>query len=103
MKAADPTAPRADGLGTDSSSLVALLREAIEALVRSDAQRLERILCSIDCVSAPVGAELAEARSLRRLLGALLKETHRNLRLLRRSRAAQRREWYGSLTSQFRA
>jgi len=97
-------APSTDALSGDTpsvenDSLVALLREAIEALAKSDAKRLEGILSRAHGVTLPAGTELAEARSLHRLLGALLNETDRNQRLLRRSMAAPGREWYGPAPS----
>ncbi|HEX4020045.1 MAG TPA: hypothetical protein VHX63_02780 [Acidobacteriaceae bacterium] len=64
-----------------------LVQEAIQALTYLDAERLDKLLgeLTIYQISPPSHAELREALPGQRVLGALLRETERNLRLLQRS------------------
>ena len=62
-----------------------LVEEAIEALTALDAARLDALLGELaTCPMQPPSREAAqEAIPAQRVLGALLRETERNLRLLR--------------------
>lgn len=66
-----------------ASTAPELIREAIDALMRADAPRLERLAQQVCTLAVPVGegqrkTALAEQRALARLLSL----TRRNLRLL---------------------
>jgi hypothetical protein len=101
MKTRGSTEQAGEDAGTAETGgvcLLALLRRTLDALVRSDAEELQALLRSIGGMKPASGAaELAEARSLHRVLGALLKETQRTLRLWRRAVGTGSREPYGSL------
>ena len=84
-------------MASEGMPLVPLLRRTIDALTRVDVAELELCLRSTaSMISAPQGEELAEARSLHRLLGALLRETQRNLRLVRRAANVRGAGSYGA-------
>jgi hypothetical protein len=88
------------GAQADSLSPVFFLQGAIEALVSNDLAELERLVRSLDHLEPlPQGPELAEALCLHRLLGALLQETRRNLRLLRRAAGRRTHQAYGPFDS----
>jgi hypothetical protein len=81
-------------------ALVPFLHRVIDGLVRGDAEELHRLLQSLTCLALmPMAAEFGEAQPLHRLLGALLQETQRNLRLLRRVADLRTRQSYGASDS----
>jgi hypothetical protein len=99
MHAIEGVRANIDPLQEERISLVPLLHGAIDALVGNDIEALHRLLRSLGSPDSltplPQGTELAEALSLHRRLGALLKETQRNLRLLRRTAGMRTPQSYG--------
>ncbi|MBB6147246.1 response regulator RpfG family c-di-GMP phosphodiesterase [Silvibacterium bohemicum] len=82
-----------ENTNTDTN-LALLLRNVIDALTQSDAERLQQLSLSIvDGTSLSTGSALAEVQSLHRLLGALLQESRRNLRVWRRASGMHSREF----------
>ncbi len=71
--------------GTDSASALVVLREAIAALARADAPRLEQLAAEAQRVTM-TASDHATAREQYAALGLLLTLTRRNLRLLRGER-----------------
>jgi hypothetical protein len=66
-----------------SLSAPELIREAIDALMRADAARLELLAQQLPVLAPPVGGrERNAAMAEQRALGRLLSLTRRNLRLL---------------------
>jgi hypothetical protein len=79
----------------DGLTLNSLLEEAIRALTANDAKRLLCLVALADGIELPPLEQQRQiALSRSRLLGELLKETARNLRLLRRTNGVDQREIY---------
>ena len=86
----------------DELTMNSLLEEAIRGLAANDAARLRYLLSMTEKVKPPrQEQQLLQAVFQKRLLGALLNETARNLRLLQRVQAqaatGQPLESYGRL------
>ena len=79
---------------SEDTNLASLLRNVIDALTQRDAERLQHLSLSIEVTSLPTGSVSAEVRYLHRLLGALLQESQRNLRVWQRAAGRHSRESY---------